>query len=213
MWYSQWGWGRAHGPGRWAWGWWTPGYQRSSPCNRCGQCPSRRWSLEQGSDWPTCPALPEYWPMLKGWHILYITFVLPFFPYQTKKSCLLLDTNSLRHVIFKAIKKYSTVLADLNEFSSIFCKRQHSHSRHQKTISNLHRIISQGRLRVSNKKSLEGALYMYINLPPPSPFFSSNFSEYWWFQTKQFTRLLEFIKLYKTKPTGNFFHFHYLPKL
>ena len=84
MWNSPWGWGRAHGPSRWAWGWWTPGYRRSSPCNRCGQCPSRRWSLEQGSDWPTCPALPEYWPMKKGWHILYITFVLPFFPTKQK---------------------------------------------------------------------------------------------------------------------------------
>ena len=36
-------------------------------------------------------------------------------------------------------------------------------------------------------------------------FFCANFSTYWWFQTKQFTRLLEFTKLYKQNPLVNLF--------
>ena len=38
-------------------------------------------------------------------------------------------------------------------------------------------------------------------------FFFCNFSKYWWFQTKRFTRLLEFIKLYKQNPVEKFFIF------
>ena len=54
------------------------------------------------------------------------------------------------------------VLMDLNEFSPIFWKVQHSHSRQKKTTSLLLGITLKGRLRVSNECSLEGA--MYINL-------------------------------------------------
>ena len=44
-------------------------------------------------------------------------------------------------------------------------------------------------------------------------FVCANLSEYWWFQAKQFTRLLEFIKLYKQNSLGEFFFSHYLPKI
>ena len=45
--------------------------------------------------------------------------------------------------------------------------------------------------------------------------FLENFSKYWWFQTKQFTRLLEFIKLYKQilNTLEKLFYFHFLPRL
>ena len=47
---------------------------------------------------------------------------------------------------------------DWNDFSSVFWKVQHSHSRHQKTTSNLVRLILRGRLKVSNEWSLKGAM-------------------------------------------------------
>ena len=82
--------------------------------------------------------------------------------------------------------EYSIV--DLKEFSSIFKKVQHSHSRHQNfshpshpdacrpvglsvdhnhhknTTSNLLRIHLKGKLMVGNGSLLEGATCMYINL-------------------------------------------------
>ena len=57
------------------------------------------------------------------------------------------------------------LLMDLNEFSSIVwkvCTAFSSTSRHQKTTSNLLRITLTCRVRVTNERSLEGALY--INL-------------------------------------------------
>ena len=42
------------------------------------------------------------------------------------------------------------VLVEFNDFSSIFLKVHHSHSRHQKTTSVLLRIILKGGLKVSN---------------------------------------------------------------
>ena len=101
-------------------------------------------------------------------------------------------------------QSHSIVLVDLNKVSSIIWKVQQSHSRCQKTTSNLLGITLKGRLRVSNEQSSEGA--MYINICwnswgiPRNYFFSQNFSIYWWFQTKLFTRLLEFIKLCKQTP-------------
>ena len=98
---------------------------------------------------------------------------------------------------------------------------QYFHSRHLET-SNFLTIpfILNGRLRISNEWSLEGATYINLwwnfrGLPKP---FSSlhNISKHWWFETKQFTRLWEFIKLYKEIPLEIFFwgvYFHYLPKL
>ena len=47
---------------------------------------------------------------------------------------------------------------DLNEWSSIFGKVQHFHSRHQKTTSLHLRITLRDKLRVSNEQSLEGAM-------------------------------------------------------
>ena len=54
------------------------------------------------------------------------------------------------------------VLVNLNEFSSIFWKVQHSHSQHQKTTSNLCRITLKGTLRFSNGQPLEGAMYIHL---------------------------------------------------
>ena len=45
------------------------------------------------------------------------------------------------------LKSHSIVLVDSYEFPSLFQKLQHSHSRHQKTASNLLRINSKGKLR------------------------------------------------------------------
>ena len=76
---------------------------------------------------------------------------------------------------------------------------QHSHSRHQKTTSNFLRIHFKSKLGFGNGSPLEGA--MYINLwfggSSRKCHLFAIFSKYWWFQTKRFTRLLEFIKLYK----------------
>ena len=44
-------------------------------------------------------------------------------------------------------------------------------------------------------------------------FFFADFSKYWWFQTKQVTWFLEFIKLYKQNQLEIFFSPYYLPKL
>ena len=52
------------------------------------------------------------------------------------------------------------VLVDLNEFSLIFWKVHHSHSRHQITNSNFLKIILKDRLWISNEWSLEGATCM-----------------------------------------------------
>ena len=98
---------------------------------------------------------------------------------------------------------------DSNEYSSIFWKVQYSHSRHQKTTSNFLRIHLKGRLEVSKEWSLEGAMYKpmvkILGSILTTFFVVANFSKYWWFQTKQFTRLLEFIKLCKQNPCRHFF--------
>ena len=92
------------------------------------------------------------------------------------------------------------ILVDLNEFSSVFKKMQHSHTRHL-TTSNLLRITVKCRLRFSNEWPLEGAVYinLYGKILPgiPNFFVFCKLFKYWWFQTKQFTGLLEFMKLYK----------------
>ena len=89
-----------------------------------------------------------------------------------------------------ALKPEYLVLGD----SSIFQKVQHSHSRHQKTPSNLLRINSNNKLMVNKIWPLEGALY--INRHNSMVRFSrasrkcnfyAIFSKYWWFQTKRFT--------------------------
>ena len=56
--------------------------------------------------------------------------------------------------------KAIVVLVDLNEFPSVFQKVQHSHSRHQKTTSNLPRINSKGILKFNEIWPLEGAMYI-----------------------------------------------------
>ena len=55
---------------------------------------------------------------------------------------------------------FSTVLVDLNDFSSISSKVQHSHSRHYKTTSNLITLNSKDKLKCNNSWPLEGAMYI-----------------------------------------------------
>ena len=69
---------------------------------------------------------------------------------------------ALKWRYWKGVISHSKVLVDSNEFSLIFWKVQHSHSRHQKTTSHLLRINLKGKVRFNNKWPLEGA--MYINL-------------------------------------------------
>ena len=66
---------------------------------------------------------------------------------------------------------HNIVLLDLNEFSSIFCKVQHSQvlQTSQKIASNCLRITLIGRLRVIIEQSLEGALYINIWQNSPGP--------------------------------------------
>ena len=61
-----------------------------------------------------------------------------------------------KNVNVKAI--VGIVLVDLNEFPSIFQKVQHSHSRHQKTTSNLLRIHLKGIFKFNEIWPLEGAM-------------------------------------------------------
>ena len=65
QWCSQqvWGWGRAHGPGRWAAGSGNPGHQLWSLCSKCGQCQSRHWYLQHCSG---CHNNSFFWNWLKG---------------------------------------------------------------------------------------------------------------------------------------------------
>ena len=60
------------------------------------------------------------------------------------------------------LKPYSIVLVDLNEYPSIFQKVQDSHSRHQKTTSNLLRINLKGILQFNEIWPLEGAMYITL---------------------------------------------------
>ena len=82
---------------------------------------------------------------------------------------------------------------------------QHSHSRHQETTWNLFKINLKGILKFSDEQPLEGAMCM--NLRWNSRGHPKNISECSWFQIKQFTRLLEFIKLYKQNSLENVFIF------
>ena len=82
---------------------------------------------------------------------------------------------------------------------------QHSHSTHQKIISNLLRITLKGRLRVSNEQSLEGAIYVNKPMVLLLPFWGQISQNVDGFRQKQFTRLIEFIKFYKQNPLEIFF--------
>ena len=107
-------------------------------------------------------------------------------------------------------KHWSKPQYSIGGFGWIFInllKVHHSHSRYQKATSNLLRINLKGKLRFSDERPQEGA--MYINLwqnirGHHKIYFVANISKYWRFQTKQFTRLVELIKLYKN-PLENLF--------
>ena len=70
------------------------------------------------------------------------------------------------HFIKRLMKSHSNplldtiVLVDLNEFPSFFQKVWHSHSRHQKTTSNLLRINLNDILKFNEIWPLEGAMYV-----------------------------------------------------
>ena len=86
---------------------------------------------------------------------------------------------------------------------------QHSHSRHQKT-SNLLRINLKGKIMFTNARSLEEAMYinlLYNFLGHPKNLVLCNFFKPLMVQTKRFTWLLEFIKLYKQNQLQIFFFF------
>ena len=57
---------------------------------------------------------------------------------------------------------HSIVLVNSNKFPSVFQKVQHSHSRHQKTTSNLLRINFNGKLRLNKIWPIEGAMYITL---------------------------------------------------
>ena len=78
---------------------------------------------------------------------------------------------------------------------------QHSHPRHYKATTNVLNI---------KERQIEGQQWVHTWKPMvkflgASQKFFANFSKYWSFPTKQFTRLLEFIKLYKQNPLDIFF--------
>ena len=55
------------------------------------------------------------------------------------------------------------MLVDFNEFPSFFQKVQHSHSRHQKTTSNLRIIKLKAKFSFNNSWPLEGATYVTLD--------------------------------------------------
>ena len=111
------------------------------------------------------------------------------------------------------------VLVDLNEFSSIFRKVQHSHPDIKKTLKPPQNQFKK-QIKFHQCTATRGS---YVHKPIVNFFFWGGggilkcyfyaiFSKYWWFQTKQFTRLLEFIKLYETKPIRELFLFSLFTK-
>ena len=52
-----------------------------------------------------------------------------------------------------------------------------------------------------------------VNFSGHPKFYFANFSKYWWFQTKRFTRLLQFIKVLWNKTHYQTLYFQYLQKL
>ena len=102
------------------------------------------------------------------------------------------------------------VLVDLNEFPSIFQKVPHSHSRQQKTTSNLLRINLRGILKFNEIWPQEGALY--ITLWQKFGGHPKNFSFMQFCQKidgfrQRFTGLLELLQLYKQNPLEKFLIF------
>ena len=118
-------------------------------------------------------------------------------------------------------------MVDLNEFSSIFWKVQHSHSRHQKITSTLLRITFKDRPRVSNERSLEGALYtnlwIQFSVHGTENFSFCKFLKILMVSEKTVNRAFRIHKTLLTKPIGEFFFsllsksffffFLYLPNL
>ena len=92
---------------------------------------------------------------------------------QTGPHCANPQGTCMTHIYVKVMY---VVLVNLNEFSAISWKVQHSHSR--QTTSNLLRIALKGKLRVSKQWSPEGAMYINLRLNyqgPPRKFFFGQF--------------------------------------
>ena len=104
-------------------------------------------------------------------------------------------------------------------------KVQHSHSRHQKTTSNLLRINLKGRLRFNNYSwPPKGAMYMYINLQSymyckifrgiPKVLVLCNFLKILMVSDKMIYKAFRTHNILWTKPIREFPYFHkYKPKL
>ena len=110
---------------------------------------------------------------------------------------------------------------DLNEFSLIFKKKGAAFSL-QTSDNNLKPPLNQFKrqIEVQQLTTTRGRyMYMYVHKPNVKYMGASwkkkkkNPSKYRWFQTKQFTRLLEFTKLYKENPLEKENNVHYLSKL
>ena len=95
-------------------------------------------------------------------------------------------------------------MVDLNKFPSIFQTVQNSHSRHQKTTSNLLRINLKGILKFNEIWPLEGAIYITLWQNFSFMQFSQKIDG---FRQKIFTGLLEPIQLCKQTPLDKFFIF------
>ena len=76
-----------------------------------------------------------------------------------------------------ATSKVIIVLVESNEFPTIVQKVQHSHSRHQKTTSNLLRINLNGILKFNEIRPQEGAMYIINSMVEFSGTFYAIFSE------------------------------------
>ena len=98
-------------------------------------------------------------------------------------------------------------MADLNKFSSIFWKVQHSHSRHQETTSNLLKITLKGMQIDDQQWTITRGSFVHKPMVKFSRYVPQTFCccccckylKLLMVSTKQFTRLLEFIKLYLNK--------------
>ena len=127
-------------------------------------CPGEGWGLVNNPSWlpplknitlpPLAPPPPP--PILKSW--------CHHCPCALYPNLLVKEDGVSVHLISCLCQwLYSTVLVDLNECPSIFQKVQHSHSRHQKTTSNLLRINLKGIVVKFNEIwPIEGAMYITL---------------------------------------------------
>ena len=117
----------------------------------------------------------------------------------------LLSTHPIHIVVWGNF--HVVLLVDLNEFSLIFWKVQHSHSRYQKATSNL-KITLNCKLRISNEQPHEGAMNInMVKFLGASNFFfllCANFTKYRWFRQNNLQGFKNLFKLYKQDPPEHY---------